>query len=138
MNALHTNPAYQRAKRHAVWLLQQAEEDEQADREAEQRRMAASPAHAALPGQTPAGRLAAALIGLAVILPEGVFRPQNSAPEAESSPEADCSGDPLARAPTLDGHRLTGSHLPAPADEATRGTGPTSGLSPHHCALEGP
>ena len=29
MNSAHTNLTYQRAKRHAAWLLQDAEEDEQ-------------------------------------------------------------------------------------------------------------
>lgn len=29
MNSAHTNPTYQRAKRHVAWLLQDAEEDEQ-------------------------------------------------------------------------------------------------------------
>jgi hypothetical protein len=31
MNSAHTNPTYQRAKRHAAWLLQDAEEDEQCE-----------------------------------------------------------------------------------------------------------
>jgi hypothetical protein len=38
MNSVHTDLTYQRAKRHAAWLLADAEDDEEAARRARARR----------------------------------------------------------------------------------------------------
>ncbi len=38
MNSAHANLTYQRAKRHAAWLLRDAEDDEEAGRRARARR----------------------------------------------------------------------------------------------------